>query len=369
MIIEYRMDELMRKCKIGLWGQLGGKNPADGQAIKTIYVLNKIKDRYGLKNVKHVNTNQWKKRPLRVLLKTTNLFFRSNVIIIMPANNGLRVISKLYNFLLLFKKAKIVYFVIGGFLPKFVDENPRYKKIFIKYEMLFVETKNMKSSLIERGISNVSLIPNFKIIKRINPELLKTFEQGSTIKLCTFSRVTASKGIIEAIDAVVSMNDDKNPRYFLDIYGMIDIEFESEFNKKIAPYSSFVKYKGIAPFNEATQILSDYFALLFPTYYHGEGFAGCLIDAFYSGLPIVATDWLYNSEIVKDGYNGYLCTPRSAKSIRDCIIKLESNLPHYMTIKMNNYNESFKYDADIALKPLFETIENGSINRKKGQGA
>jgi glycosyltransferase involved in cell wall biosynthesis len=52
-----------------------------------------------------------------------------------------------------------------------------------------------------------------------------------------------------------------------------------------------------------TKVLRDYFALLFPIYYIGEGFAGTAIDAFSAGVPVIASDWKYNSEVIKEGIN------------------------------------------------------------------
>ena len=46
--------------------------------------------------------------------------------------------------------------------------------------------------------------------------------------------------------------------------------------------------------------------MIFPTYYVGEGFPGTIIDAFSSGIPDIATDWRYNSEIVQNGKTGYI---------------------------------------------------------------
>ena len=46
---------------------------------------------------------------------------------------------------------------------------------------------------------------------------------------------------------------------------------------------------------------------MFPTFYEGEGFAGTLIDAFSAGVPVIASDWRYNTEIVEHEKNGLVC--------------------------------------------------------------
>ena len=65
-------------------------------------------------------------------------------------------------------------------------------------------------------------------------------------------------------------------------------------------FPKYVSYGGKVPFDKSVDILKNYFALLFPTYYDGEGFAGTLIDAFSAGVPVIASDWKYNAEIVNE---------------------------------------------------------------------
>src|SRR5699024_8891823 len=97
--------------------------------------------------------------------------------------------------------------------------------------------------------------------------------------LCTFSRVTTLKGIKEAIEIVVKINENNNKTiYTLDIYGQVDKNFEEEFNTLMKNTPETIQYKGIISDN-ATEILEKYFLLLFPTKYYDEGVPGTIIDA------------------------------------------------------------------------------------------
>ncbi len=54
------------KYKIGVWGQYGdGGKIADGQAVRTTIITKELQMRYGNDAVGVVNTNGWKKHPLR----------------------------------------------------------------------------------------------------------------------------------------------------------------------------------------------------------------------------------------------------------------------------------------------------------------
>lgn len=121
------------------------------------------------------------------------------------------------------------------------------------------------------------------------------------MKLCTFSRVMKEKGIEDAINAVVTANAVLEFQAFsLDIYGQVWGEYKERFDDIQKAFPKYVRYCGSVDADESVDVLKAYFALLLPTYYEGEGFAGTLIDAYSAGVPVIATDWRYNSEFVTD---------------------------------------------------------------------
>jgi glycosyltransferase involved in cell wall biosynthesis len=71
-------------------------------------------------------------------------------------------------------------------------------------------------------------------------------------------------------------------------------------------FPEYIKYRGVVKFSDSVKVLKDYFALLFTIYYEGEGFAGTVLDAYASGVPVIATNWRYNSEIVQDKIDGII---------------------------------------------------------------
>ena len=144
-----------------------------------------------------------------------------------------------------------------------------------------------------------------------------------------FSRVIKEKGIEDAIKVVKDINDKNNKICFnLDIYGPIDKSYKEQFEEIIKNCPPYIKYKGVVDYKNTVNILKTYFCLLFPTYYVGEGIAGTIIDAFSSGVPVIATDWKYNKEIVEDGYNGYIYKTRENKELIEILEKIykEPNL-------------------------------------------
>ena len=54
------------------------------------------------------------------------------------------------------------------------------------------------------------------------------------------------------------------------------------------------------------QLISEYDALVLPTYYDTEGHPGVLIEAMHAGVPVISTQVRTFPELVTNGSNGFL---------------------------------------------------------------
>lgn len=68
------------------------------------------------------------------------------------------------------------------------------------------------------------------------------------------------------------------------------------------------QYKGVLQPYDVIHTLKQYDALIFPSHYDGEGCPGILVEALSASLPVIASDWKYNNELVTNGDNGFLCS-------------------------------------------------------------
>lgn len=353
---------MKKKDKIGVWGQFGSKTEkiADGQAVKTNILYQELKERFGANRIVISNTNNWKRNPIKFFYKSILLVIRSKKVIILPADNGFKVFVPLLNFINIFLKRRLYYVVIGGFLPKLLRQNPKYIKYLRKYGGLFVETPNLKNSLKELGLNKVYFLPNMKKLTRISEHALKV-NTNRNVTVCTFSRITYTKGIEHAIKGVKIANNELGSHVIkLDIFGMIDSKYDQKFQELLYTHSDFVTYKGIIDYDKTVESLKDYFIMLFPTFFPGEGFAGTLIDAFHSALPIIATDWLYNSEIIKHNKNGILVPIKDPEKIAEALIKMYKDRDFTYNIALNNLRESEKYTPKVVLGEIFEMLDSSS---------
>ena len=346
---------MKKVCVIGHFGF--GKEFLDGQTIKTKTVTAELMKRLGVEQITKIDTHGGIRALPGVLRQMIKAFRSCENVVIFPAQNGVRVFVPLCAFFNYFFRRKLHYIVIGGWLDNLLEANPGILRALDSFTGIYVETRTMKRDLEKRGLRNLYILPNFKDIHVLTEDEL-VYPTGEPYRLCTFSRVMKEKGIEDAVEAVKAVNE-KYGRivYTLDIYGQIDAEQTRWFEDLKAAFPDYVRYKGLVAYDKSVEVLKSYFALLFPTYYDGEGFAGTLLDAMAAGVPVIASDWKYNAEIVKPHKNGLLC---DAKNVDALVIELEYILKkrdEFSKMKKWSLEEAKAFSPDRAIQPLITMIE------------
>lgn len=342
---------------IGICGHFDSDEvTTSGQVIKTRTVFQSLASIYGKDKLVTLDTVGGIKKIPILVGNLRQLSHRCENIIILPAENGLKVLAPV---LFVFNKRyqrKLHYVVIGGWLPDYLKKNSWLIPLLKKFTGIYVETNKMKLALENNGFNNIFIMPNFKNIQLLDEDEL-VFDNTEPFKLCTFSRVMKEKGIEDAINAVEFVNNRlKRTVYTLDIYGQIDKGYIDRFNGLIRNFPEYICYKGVIPFNKSTNVLKNYFALLFPTYYDGEGLAGTLIDALCAGVPVIASDWKYNSEFIKQGYNGLLIRPHDEKKLAKTLEQIATHKEDWNGLKVNCIKSALKYSPENSLENLAHNI-------------
>ena len=96
--------------------------------------------------------------------------------------------------------------------------------------------------------------------------------------------------------------------------------------------------------------------MLFPTYWKGEGFPGVIIDAFVAGLPVIATDWNMNTEIIEEGVNGFIIEPNSSNALADKMQYVMQNREELKRISENNLDRVKDYHVDKIWPQIMELL-------------
>ncbi|MEJ6951732.1 glycosyltransferase family 4 protein [Natronospora cellulosivora (SeqCode)] len=335
------------------WGK---KKLLNGQTIKTKLLNKELNIAIGSNNIQIVDTHGWKRNPYKLILECIKLHKHCENIVILPARNGLRIFGPLFSILNYFFHRKLHYVVIGGWLPELIKNKYILKWHLKRFEGIYVETQGMLKSLQQIGFNNVICLPNFKRLNIVEESEI-SYTTQEPYKLCTFSRVMKEKGIEDAIYAVKKANEFYNRIvYTLDIYGQIDDGYKNSFQIVLNNCPSYIKYKGTVNYEDSVDVIKDYFALLFPTYYEGEGFAGTILDAYASGVPVISTNWKYNGEVIRHEVDGILYDYSDEKALFEILLKVKKNPYIINSLKKNCLKRAKQYSPEIVIKRFIENI-------------
>jgi len=333
-----------------------GKVLLDGQSIKAKIITKELERQLGKEQVFLVDTHGGYYIAFKVVFMFLWALIKCKNIIIMPGSNGLKLfIPLICCFNKLFCR-KIHYIVIGGWLHEYIKKYSYIRNNLNKCDYIYVETNKLKQDLEQAGYKNIVILPNCKDLHILTKDEL-IYNLNPPYKLCTFSRVSKEKGIEDAINAVTTVNSScSQPIYTLDIYGQIDKEYEDIFKKLKNNFPDYIKYQGTVSFDNTTVVIKNYFIMLFPTYYEGEGFAGSLIDAYSSGVPVIASDWKYNSEFV-DNNVGYLFKAKDVNALSGLLNELKKNIVEVNMKKQACLKRSHLYTTEEVLKSLINKLQ------------
>jgi len=125
-----------------------------------------------------------------------------------------------------------------------------------------------------------------------------------------------------------------------------------------------VTYKGVLSPEEVISTLRHYDALVFPSYYLGEGHPGVLIEAMMAGIPVITTAFRSIPELVEDRVNGLLVTPQDSKILSRAIKTILNDRQLLMRMASKNGERRRRYDArqvvPLILQPLSVKLPSSS---------
>lgn len=341
--------------KVGIIGNFSfGKEPIGGQTIRTRNIYKYLSENHKEMEVTFIDTEDWKKGKIKMLIKTLMLSIKCKNILILPAQNGVKVFIPLLVFLGNVFNAKIHYLVIGAWLADLLEGNSFLTKKMRKVDYIYVQTNTLMKKLNQLNISkNLYLMPNFKLIEPITDV---NIQYKKPYKLCILSRINKEKGINDAIKVVSKINKKYNNIVELDIYGPVDTNYLNEFETLIKDNASSVSYEGIVEHSEVTNILKSYYLFLFPTKFYTEGFPGVIADAYFAGLPVLSARWESYSDIIEEGVTGVTYDFNNLDSFYDKIEMLVNNNELVSQMKKKCIKEASKYTPENALRHLIENL-------------
>jgi glycosyltransferase involved in cell wall biosynthesis len=325
-----------------------GNVPRGGEEFKNQMLYHKLK--LEALKVEFIDTHFWSRKPMIWFKILLNVFVRRyDSIIISASSVSTYRLLKIIRFFRPSILNKITYLVVGGYFPQGIKEKKFDWRVYIHLKNILVQGNLLKNILLgHSNLSNVKVSPNFKTFTNFKPQLLN---KDNIFRFVYVGRISKSKGIGEILAAIAFLKA-KDFNFHVTFYGPVEDIFALE--------SSNSSYGGIldiqANSNEVYAKLSTYNVMLFPTYWKGEGFPGVIIDAFIAGLPVIATDWNMNKELIKDGVNGYLIEARNSIALADKMIWVMENKSELKGISENNQRRANDYQVDNVMPNLLNLL-------------
>lgn len=283
-----------------------GRKPVDGETTKNQYILEELQKYFDV----YILDFYQKNRHPWIYLQALWCFMAYPQATIILSTSAKNVYSMLKLFKRLGIRRDIIHWVIGGAFGKNVKLGHFKPEVFNYVRLNLVQCKGMIKELEDAGVKNVKYVSNFKPINYY-PNIENALMQRRSSKVVRFvflSRIMREKGCDYILEAVRLLNEKGlKDRYIVDFYGKVDQSYKTFFTARLKEHEN-VSFYGLLDLKSESgyNTLSTYHAMLFPTFWRGEGFAGVFIDAFIAGLPVLASDWAHNVEAVVDGEYGVI---------------------------------------------------------------
>ena len=306
----------------------------DGVTIKAKVLQETLQSGNNIINT--IDVDDWSKRKFILAIKILLSYIWCDEIVICTSSPGA---SKVLKFFRKIKtKKKIYYFVSGGNLYEKIEAGVYDIDIYKNVHKIYVESEFMKKKFLSYGLTQTEVKYNFRNPRISFDQIKKTMQK---VRFVFYGRVVKEKGIETSINLLRDLS--KNGYDVeLDIYGQVNSKYLRKLN---IDCDSNIHYKGpIIPdsINEY-YILHEYDIFLFPTEHNGEGLPGALIDAYISGLCVVASNWKYANEYINNGTSGVIFKYKDYNDMYEKVVELLKNKEKIDLYKKNALVESRKY--------------------------
>lgn len=218
---------------------------------------------------------------------------------------------------------RIVYHLHGKGIKKKVEK--KYLALLYKYAFLNSEVICL-SNILTFDIKDV-FNGKIHIVNNGIPDMFKeirlTHQNDSVqkkISILFLSNLIKSKGILDFVEALKILAD-KHIDFEANIVGAESDIKASYLIDLLTRYklSDKVFYLGPKYNSEKMQLLANSDVLIFPTFYENETFGLVLIEAMQFGVPCITCAEGMISEIVTNGYNGFIVEKNNPQKIAEKI--------------------------------------------------
>lgn len=151
-------------------------------------------------------------------------------------------------------------------------------------------------------------------------EAVSRRQNNSELYFLMACRMLWSKGVAEYVEAAETIRSEF-PHVSLRVVGFSNVDNPDAIPKSIIEQwhnCGVIEYLGST--DDIASVLEGVHCFVLPSYYP-EGTPRSLLEAGAMSLPLITTDMPGCRNVVEDGVNGFLCEPRSPRSLTEAIRK------------------------------------------------
>lgn len=347
-----------KRRRILLVGAIRRGRPAlNGEQVKNQLLAGWLEKRHRLV---HVDTNGWKRRPWVILQVLLDVLSGRHDTILVSASSA--SVHTLFRAILPFRgaRARILYLVIGGYLPTGIRYGRYLASSYAGLKGIIVEGDAMRHQLQGLGIGvPLHVIPNVKPIGRVYGDSTRYARQGPT-RFLFLGRMSETKGTLAVMRALGHhILRNRVSEMQVDFYGTLEADHTADFLQALTMHACCT-YKGYLDVTNdpggAYRVIAGYHALLFPTHWMGEGFPGVILDAYICGVPVIATDWNMNRDVVQDGITGRLIPSGDPAALAAAMSSVMDAREEWAAMSRRCHEAVRDFDVDKVLPRLLEPL-------------
>ena len=324
-----------------------GNIACTGDTVKNQLFLKRFSELF--RRIIAIDTYNWKKRPWCIIQLLSAVLFYNKANIIVSTNPGsadmvVRILNRLQ------VSHRTFYWVVGGSLHKSFENGNIDWRNYTQLSGIFVQGTSMEKSMRKLGLNNVKFVPNSKYIDYLPTKHIMSHSKTHFVFLSRIEKYKGCNDIFEAIE--ILHNKGYKGKFDVTFYGKTtdELEYFDLFQKAIERFED-VEYKGVLNLRDVRNYneLSKYDVMLFPTYWPGEGFPGVIIDAYIAGLPVIASDWNLNTDVVRDNETGWIVPTHDMNALANKMMYAIDQAKIVEVFSYNSQKKAKEYDSRIVL--------------------
>lgn len=319
------------------------RTPICGVSMKNHLFLERFREVYD--KVIPIDTSDPKHHPGFILSLLWSLLCYRDATIIISTNN--KEADFWVKFFKRIQKHNVFNWVVGGTFHLALEKGEYNVDDYAYLKGIFVQSIRMEDKIKELGLNNVKYVPNSK---RIDYYPMISVKCQGLVRFVFLSRIHPDKGCDLIISATKRLNElGYGSRFTVDFYGKIETAYQEEFINQVSQIDN-INYNGFLDLTktEGYQTLSSYDMMLFPTFWEGEGFPGVLIDAFIAAVPVLASDWHFNPDII-DETTGIIIPHHSLESLFTEMKAVIDGIYDVTQMSNASQREAHQYDNRVVL--------------------